>query len=343
MRKFASDCTKIVLHVGGFDSLVQFIEDPETLRLKAAIIALGEQLRGAVPHDAEEEALRAQRAQLLEGFRKRYYALGPEKTRSIKEFLSVVNREIVLAKAMFLAYADPFEKYRALLFEYAHTLGHGVEAYCNLAYQMAKDRAVVVPESAKKLHGQCVGMAVLWAGQMSFDLGELKGTNFELHQSFVYLFNRHGGYDFLPLRELFDSLGITKADFCAGVLDVVRRDNKRGYCNCSDASKSVDQLVTGRPGKMMRSTDKNAELRYLVEVDEAWQERVLSMAYEGVFDKVADINFEGKLRFIPRSKLTSSKSLTSSSSDVGEFIHKAMSNMYSLRNDERQYQCVPCS
>ena len=31
----------------------------------------------------------------------------------------------------------------------------------------------------------------------------------------------------------------------------------------------------------------NAELRYLVEVDEAWQERVLSMAYEGVFDKVA--------------------------------------------------------
>ena len=78
--------------MAGFDSLVQFIEDPETLRLKAAIIALGEQLRGAVPHDAEEEALRAQRAQLLEGFRKRYYALGPEKTRSIKEFLSVVNR-----------------------------------------------------------------------------------------------------------------------------------------------------------------------------------------------------------------------------------------------------------
>ena len=61
---------------------------------------------------------------------------------------------------------------------------------------------MVVPESAKKLHGQCVGMAVLWAGQMSFDLGELKGTNFELHQSFVYLFNRHGGYDFLPLRSL---------------------------------------------------------------------------------------------------------------------------------------------
>ena len=80
---------------------------------------------------------------------------------------------------------------------------------------------------------------------------------------------------------------VTKEEFIEGVLRVVRRDNKRGYCACSDESKSVDQLVTGRPGKMMRSTDKNAELRYLVEVDEAWQARVLSMAYDGIFDKVS--------------------------------------------------------
>ena len=40
----------------------------------------------------------------------------------------MLNSEIVRAKAMFLAYEDPFEKYRALLFEYAHTLGHAVEA-----------------------------------------------------------------------------------------------------------------------------------------------------------------------------------------------------------------------
>ena len=75
---------------------------------------------------------------------------------------------------------------------------------------MARQRGIEVPEDAIRLHGQCVGMAVLWAGQMSFDLGELKGDGFALHQGFVYLFNRHGGFDFSPVRRLFDTLGISK-------------------------------------------------------------------------------------------------------------------------------------
>ena len=356
--EFASDCTKIVQHVTGFDELVRFIEDAETRKLKAEIIAVGLKLRSETGGSTLQSL--QLRARLLASFRERYYSLGDKKTKRIKDFLSVVNREIVLAKAMFLAYSDPFEKYRALLFEYAHTLGHGVEAYANLAYQMAADRGIEVPESAIKLHGQCVGMAVLWAGQMSFDLGELSGSNFELHQSFVYLFNRHGGFDFAPLRALLDELSVTKQQFCNGVLDVVRRDNKRGYCACSDSSKSVDQLVTGRPGKMMRSTDKNAELRYLVEVDEAWQQRVLSMAYDGLFDKVADVNDEGRLTFIKRSSIRSSESLTSSSSDVGGFIHKAMATIYGVQKTDPNgsgkwwwnstsstevddLQCYPCS
>ena len=39
---------------------------------------------------------------------------------------------------MILAYSDPFEKYRALLFEYAHTLGLGVEAFTTDLYLKAR-------------------------------------------------------------------------------------------------------------------------------------------------------------------------------------------------------------
>merc|ERR1719440_826480 len=98
--------------------------------------------------------------------------LPSEQRKEVMAFLTSINEEVIKAKAMFLAYADPFEKYRALLFEYAHTLGHGVEAFLNLAYTRAAERGIEVPEEAIRLHGQCVGMAVLWAGQMSFDLGE---------------------------------------------------------------------------------------------------------------------------------------------------------------------------
>ena len=64
---------------------------------------------------------------------------------------------------------------------------------------------------------------------------------------------------------LFDTLGISRK-FPEGVLksfDVTTNEDT-GF----DESKSVDQLATGRPGKMMRSANFNAELRYLVEVDE---------------------------------------------------------------------------
>ena len=57
--------------------------------------------------------------------------MSEHRKKSILSFMTTINYEIVCAKAMFLAYSDPFEKYRALLFEYAHTLGHGVEAFIN--------------------------------------------------------------------------------------------------------------------------------------------------------------------------------------------------------------------
>ena len=126
--------------------------------------------------------------------------------------------QIVSAKSMFLAYSDPFEKYRALLFEYAHTLGHGMEAFANGLYLKARRSGTYIPEEAIRLHGQCVGMAVLWAGEMSKDLGKLDGEGYVLHQSFPYLFNRYQGFSFGPLRKLCDEIGVGREEFCEEVL-----------------------------------------------------------------------------------------------------------------------------
>ena len=266
-----------------------------------------------------------ERKAMMRSFRSSFHNMAPQKRNSILSFLTTINREIVCAKAMFLAYSDPFEKYRALLFEYAHTLGHGVEAFVNGLYLKARNANVTVKPEALRLHGQCVGMAVLWAGEMSKDLGKLTGEGYILHQSFPYLFNRSEGFSFDPIRKLCNELGVGKEEFCEQVLQVVRRDNKRGYCNCSDPSKSVDQLVTCRPGKMLGSPDPNADVRYLVEVDEEWQKDVLAKAFDGYFDKVADLR-EGKLEFVESSR--ESRNLESSSVEVAGHIRKALLEAY---------------
>lgn len=151
----------------------------------------------------------ALRRSLMQCFRQSFYdEISDEDRAAIKDFLTTINVEIVKAKAMFLAYSDPFEKYRALLFEYAHTLGHGIEAFANALYARAERKGISVRSTAQRLHGQCVGMAVVWAGEMSKELGVLEGKGLELHQSFVYLFNRFGGFTFAPLRRLCEMLEV---------------------------------------------------------------------------------------------------------------------------------------
>jgi len=288
--EFASDFTRIVRTAPGFEQLVLFLR--KTLALKAEIEAAGRAVRGQRDGGAaaasDGEGAQEKRGRLLEELRGEFHrGLSGEARRGVTEFLTVVNEEVIRAKAMFLAYSDPFEKYRALLFEYAHTLGHGVEAFMNDQYRRA-EAAGIDYSQAFRLHGQCVGMAVTWAGEMSRELGYLEGNGYLAHQSLVYLFNRFGGFDFLPLRRLCDELGVSREEFCEGVLRVVRRDNKRGYCRCGDGS-SVDQLVRERPGCLVRSADPGAECRYLVEVSEGSQRRVLEKAFDGAYDRLATV------------------------------------------------------
>ena len=374
--EFASDFTKILEEVEGFDHLISFIESPATLKKKAKIMNIGKKIaelraaaleKGALQgtgkssfgtkfgkvfaslpsmaslatidsdsgsssesesdQDDDLYSLIQERKEMMKKFRASFYSLPTEKKTSILSFLTTINREIVCAKAMFLAYSDPFEKYRALLFEYAHTLGHGVEAFANDLYLKARNSGVEIAPEALRLHGQCVGMAVLWAGEMSKNLGKLTGEGYTLHQSFPYLFNRNNGFSFGPLRELCDELGVESEEFVESVLQVVRRDNKRGYCNCSDPKKSVDQLVTCRPGKMLRSDDPNAEIRYLVEVDEEWQGAVLAQAFDGYFDKVADLQ-EGEIKFISTSQMKKANVMKSNSKQVAKHVRACLLQAY---------------
>ena len=155
---------------------MHFIEDAPTREAKAAVLRLGEAIAearaaaqcGTETARAAYASLCEGRRQLLQRFRARFYELPTAARVAIDAFLTVSNKEIVGAKAtpsspheepraprlprdaaeiareqaMFLAYEDPFEKYRALLFEYAHTLGHAVEAWLAGAIDTARASGV---------------------------------------------------------------------------------------------------------------------------------------------------------------------------------------------------------
>ena len=351
-NEFASDTTAIISTVCGFERLVEFILDQATRGAKqvafeagARVKALRGELAAAAASGAPAltlESLRrrfdaasSERHACVGAIRERYYAMPSASRAAISEFLTVINAEIVKAKAMFLAYEDPFEKYRALLFEYAHTLGHAVEAWL-AGLHLRAEAAGIDSEAAVRNHGQCVGMAVVWAGEMSRRLGALTGDGFMCHQAMVYLFNSFGGFSFGPVRELADKLGVSKAQFLEEVLGGVRLDNKRGYVECADCTKSVDQLVTRRPGQMLRSDDANAEVRYLVPVEESWQQAVLESAFDLEFDNVAHLDrASGKLTFAP---LATSPRSPDTSADVAMALR---SRIYALYSDDESAACTP--
>ena len=160
-----------------------------------------------------------------------------------------------------------------------------------------------------------------------------------------------------------------------GVLKVVRRDNKRGYCTCSSATASVDQLVVQRPGRMLRSRDPNAEKRYLVEIDESLQANAIRRAWNGDFDVVADLDDKGSLVLrafdtehnsshnmpereehanatgsLADERAPSLKSgiekYNAASSVVAAYIRSELAREYANPEkwpEEKLYQCLPCA
>ena len=78
---------------------------------------------------------------------------------------------------------------------------------------------------------------------------------------------------------------------------------------------------------MLGSDDPNAEIRYLVEVDEEWQGNVLAKAFDGYFDKVADLQ-QGEIKFISSSQAQKKNALKSSSKQVARHIRNALLEAY---------------
>lgn len=392
-HEFASDFTKIVKELPGYEEFMSFVRDDKVTSMKMPIVELGneilsrksrlivahrklsrirarssqsitsvfgptldllesksfvgfsEALSMSSPMMSDEEIkeeksniskLEMKHKDLMVEYRQYFHDLSESSKSKIISFLTTINREIIAAKAMFLAYSDPFEKYRALLFEYAHTMGHGVEAFINKLYVKAKNTNILVPNEAIRLHGQCVGMAVVWAGEMSRKLDLLTDNGYILHQALVFTFNKFGGFSFRPLRDLCECLNVSRDEFIDGVLDVIRRDNKRGYCSCSTDTASVDQLVKDQPGRMLRSSDPDAEIRYLVEINEDLQKEMLGRAYDCEFDCYADI-IDNQFQFI-HSDFKSDQMVNrrASANEMGTTLHRKLDELFVP-------SCLPCT
>ena len=82
---------------------------------------------------------------------------------------------------------------------------------------------------------------------------------------------------------------------------------------------------------MVRSYDVNAELRYLVEVHEEWQAKVISLAFDGEFDCFADLKIttteQGEQKEVVFCKRDEGRRVCDARK-VGENVHSMIRDIY---------------
>ena len=112
-HEFASDTTKILSCIDGFEQLISFIHDSGVRAAKHAVLDVGAQIASlrAQPcssaNDKRMAELVALRRELLRTFRQRFYSLPDASRKAIDEFLTVSNLEIVGAKVAWLPSPSP--------------------------------------------------------------------------------------------------------------------------------------------------------------------------------------------------------------------------------------------
>ena len=122
---------------------------------------------------------------------------------------------------------DKCEKKQALVLEYGHTVGHAIEL---LHYYASKETAIS--------HGEAVGLGMLSAAHISYQLGYLDEKEMILHHELLHM---NGINRMLP-REL-KSEQILEKCLC---------DNKRGYIASSKGK--LDMIILERLGKAVRNS-----------------------------------------------------------------------------------------
>jgi 3-dehydroquinate synthase/2-deoxy-scyllo-inosose synthase len=112
---------------------------------------------------------------------------------------------------------DKFERGKALLFEYGHTVGHAIEHAARGALP----------------HGEAVGLGMLVAAHVSHELGHLDRAGVELHEALV---RSNGLVPALPADAAREE-----------VLRLLRSDNKRGYLRLR--SDEIAMILLDRVGQ----------------------------------------------------------------------------------------------
>lgn len=134
----------------------------------------------------------------------------------IAEFITLC----VTAKSLIMR-TDPYEKGPALILEYGHTTGHAIELLSH----------------GEIPHGHAIGLGMLVAAQVSASLGYLPKTHITSHRTL--------------LEQVGISLTLPHHILTSDIMDIVVRDNKRGYLPPREGM--ADMVLLSDLGKPVRT------------------------------------------------------------------------------------------
>ena len=123
------------------------------------------------------------------------------------EAINLIKDISIQAKQMVMRH-DKFEKKKALILEYGHTVGHVIE----LLDSMIHEHSIT--------HGEAIGIGMLVEAEISYNMGYLSKNDLDVH------------YDMLSKIKVYPKLpsGITIDQ----VIAYLKKDNKRGYIPSDD-------------------------------------------------------------------------------------------------------------